>query len=223
MLVKLIQLFYSFFISQALKEEGGTTLIWGSFVVVAIFMLIGYLAKVKRINFNPWYLLLIAGIAFLISPTLIPASIVFFLFGLYLYAFVGAETQVTRRLNQFAHLPEIVSIIIFLAPLVAFYYLTPYAESIPAIFYLVTFIFERIAIYSMRQAGNDEFLQYPDSRPPFLAGLFFGIVFSGVAVSIYYFANVQIDIFFLGIILLFFTGGILMIYMTIDNYIRRYL
>ena len=125
-----------------------------------------------------------------------------------------------RSLNSSKNIPQFVLFLLTLLPSVISYQL-PQAHIIgPQLFYIVSSVFALLSSYSARSYGGGMFLIYSEAPP-----LWIGLLFMTVSGLVYYLVNYSeaavIPIQILAFVMLFYVGGALAIYITLDSYLQR--
>ena len=168
---------------------------------------------------------MINGAWIIIAPILIIGSFInplwgaISLAGLFLYALIGAESQVWRSLSNYKNIPRFVPFLLSLLPVVIFYSFPQSHIVTPQIFYIISSILAFFASYSTQIYGGKSVVY--EKAPPIWIGLF-SLAWSGL---LYYLGFYKIaggpTVALISFTLLFYVSGALVIYINIDEQLQH--
>jgi hypothetical protein len=142
------------------------------------------------------------------------------LIGLYLYALIGIEGQIVQTLTRYKNIPHIVLLLLTLLPVIVYY---PSDFGTSQLFYLYSSILAFITSFSAKQYGYGKIIYYSET-PPFWLGVLFLLGSSFIYYhGIYRSQETPIDNIYPFFVSLFYIGGMLVIYMAIEDRLQRVL
>lgn len=220
LVVKVFQLINSFIFAQLLGNKNGSTIMIASLLLMGGIFAFGLLVK----KFLPPSALKSAWIfivLFLIITLFInPSWAVIFLAAIFLYALIGAEARMLQSLNNFKNIPQFLPFLLTLLPVVVLYQFPQARIVTPQLFYIISSIFALMASYSTRTYNNGKFIVNEDGQPWPV-----GLIFMSASGLLYYFMirpeDGAIPIILLALVTLFYVGGALIVYMSLDSYLRQ--
>jgi len=219
LVVKTFQWLNSFILARLFGADEGSTIMISMLIFISVLFVFGLLAK----KFFPkalgvaWMVIVL----FLIISSLIsPLWAIIFLASLFLYALIGTEAQVLRSLSSYKHIPQLVLFLLSLLPIVISYQIPQLQVVAPQLFYIVSSVLAFFASYSARTYGGGKFTTY-QKAPSIWLGLLF--IAGSILLSYlgFYKATGALPDMFLALILLFYAAGALMVYMSIDERLRK--
>jgi len=218
LIVKAFQWLNSFVLAHLFGTEGSKIMI-GIFIFVSAIFIFGFLVK----NFLPkaikWAWIVIV-FALIITSQTNPSWVTIFLVGLFLYALIGTEAQVLQSIASYKNIPRFVPFLLTLLPVVISYQFPQARIVTPQLFYIISSIFAFFASYSARAYGGGKFIIY-QKAPSIWLGLFF-MAGSGLLYYLGFYKTAETPPpILLAFVLLFYLGGALVIYMSIDERLRR--
>jgi len=219
LVVKIFQWINGFVLARLFSAEEGFTIMISIFIFISAVFVFGLLVKKflpKAINVA-WVVIVLA----LIIVSLInPSWAIIFLAGLFLYALIGAEAQVLQSFSSYKNIPRFVPFLLSLLPIIVSYQIPQLRVVTPQLFYIISSVLAFFASYSARTYGEGKFIIY-QKAPPIWLGLFF-IAGSGLLYYLRFYRVTEIPhVMLLAFALLFYVGGALVIYMSIDERLRQ--
>ncbi|HHD80395.1 MAG TPA: hypothetical protein ENK99_02115, partial [Campylobacterales bacterium] len=187
-------------------------------IFVSVIFIFNFLIKKffpKAIN-GAWIIIIFALI---ITSLINPSWVVISLAGFFLYALIGAEAQVLRSLANYKNIPRSAPSLLSLLPVIISHQIPQVHIIAPQLFYIISSAFALLVSYSARLCSEGKFVVY-QKAPPIWFGLI-SIIWSGL---LYYFGFYRTteppSIILLAFILLFYTGGALIVYTAIDELLQ---
>jgi hypothetical protein len=219
LLVKIIQWLNSFVLARIFGIEKSFSMMISILIFISAIFIFGLLVK----KFFPkamsvaW---VVVVLALIVSSSINPSWAIIFLAGLFLYALIGMEAQVLQSFSNYKKIPRFVLFLLTLLPVVISYLPLQSHTVTPQIFYIITSAFAFFASYSARIYGGGKSIIYQKAPP-----IWFGLFFLLGSALLYYFgiynATEAPPAILLPFILLFYAGGALIIYMSIDGRLRE--
>lgn len=219
LVVKIFQYLNSFILARLFSAEESFAMMIGIFIFVSAIFAFGFLVKKflpKAINIA-WIFVVLALI---ITSQINISWMIIFLAGFFLYALIGAEAQVLQSIANYKNIPRFIPLLLTSLP-IAVSYLLPQTRIItPQFFYIVSSIFAFFASYSAQVYGTGKFIIYQKAPPVWLGSIF--MAGSGLLYYLGFYKAVETPpVILLAFILLFYVGGALVIYMSIDERLRQ--
>lgn len=220
LVVKIFQLVNSFFFARLLGNERGFTIMISSFLFMGGIFVFGLLVK----KFLPpsalksaWiFIVLFLTVTLLINPS----WTIIFLSAIFLYALIGAESQVLRSLNNFKNIPQFLPFLLTLLPVVISYQFPQARIATPQLFYIASSVLALLASYSVKSSGGDKFITYGKAPP-----LWFGLLFMIGSGFVYYLTSTTessgMSVGITAFVVSFYAAGALVIYTALDSYLKR--
>lgn len=217
--VKILQYLNGFVLTRLSSLDQGLSMLTSIFVFVGAMFIFSVLVKKfipRAINIMWIFVVLVL----IVSSQINPSWTVTFLAGLFLYAMIGAESQVLRSIANYGNIPKFVPLILTFAPLVISYFIPQTNVATPQLIYIISSFFAFFAAYTTKFYGTGRFIAY-NKAPPIWLGLFF-LVGSGFLYYHSFYKPVEVQYFVpLAFVLLFYVGGTIIIYISIDEHLRR--
>ncbi len=219
LVIKIFQYFNGFVLARLFSVEESITMMVGILIFVSALFLFGILVKKffpKAINIA--WIFIILGL--IITSQMNLSWLIIFLAGLFLYALIGTEAQILQSMTNYKNIPRFIPFLLTFLPIVVSYFIPQARVITPQMFYIVSSILAFFASYSARVYGEGKFIFY-QKAPPVWLGLFF-MIGSGFLYYIGFYQTIGIPLtILLTLILLFYVGGALIIYMSIDERLRQ--
>lgn len=219
LVVKIFQWLNSFVLARLFSADKSSTIMISIFIFISAVFVFDLLVKKflpKAINVV-WIVMVFALI---IISSVNPSWVIIFLAGLFLYALIGAEAQVLQSLSSYKNIPRFVPFLLSLLPIVISYQIPQSRVIAPQLFYIISSVLAFFASYSARTYGGGKFIIY-QKAPPIWLGLFF-IAGSGLLYYLGFYKTTEtLPDVLLAFVLLFYVGGALVIYMSIDERLRQ--
>lgn len=220
-ILKAFQLLNAFVFARLTSTEGGSQIMIGALVLIAVFSALSTLLKV----FLPRLFSVSGMIGFLIFIVLSVFGVldmvwtVTLLTTVFLYVLIISESQLLRSLNIEKKISPFVPFALSFLPVVAVYQLPVIEVTTPTIFYIVASILSLAASYSIKTYGDTGSYGSGDA-PPLILGLLF-LAMSGIAYYVAVYLNNETSAQILGTIMGFYAAGAAVTYMSLQDFLRR--
>jgi len=219
LVVKIFQWLNSFVLARLFSADKSSTIMISILIFVSAVFVFGLLVKKflpKAINVA-WIFIVFALI---IISSINPSWVIICLAGLFLYALIGAEAQVLQSLSSYKNIPQFVPFLLSFLPIIISYQIPQSRVIAPQLFYIISSVLAFFASYSARIYGEEKFIIY-QKAPPIWLGLFF-IAGSGLLYYLEFYKKTEtLPLMLLAFVLLFYVGGALVIYMSIDYRLQQ--
>jgi len=213
--VKIFQWLNGFILARLFIADKSSTIMISIFIFISAVFIFGLLVKKflpKAIN--------VAWIIIVFALIINPSRVIIFLAGLFLYALIGAEAQVLQSLSNYKNIPRFVPFLLSLLPTVISHQIPQSRVIAPQLFYIISSVLAFFASYSAQAYGGGRFIIF-QKAPPIWLGLFF-IAGSSFLYYLGFYKMIEtLNNVLLAFVLLFYVGGALMIYMSIDELLRQ--
>ncbi len=219
LILKAFQWLNGFMFSRILSEDSNYKIMMGALAFVVGLFIFSALTK-KYLSppalKNSWIIIVATiGVIMLMSPLWGIVA----LMSIFLYAMIATESHILGSLNNVSGVPSLLLAVLAFLPVVISYQFPTTSALLPHIFYVTSSIFAALAYYTSRYYGN----KFVNNNPP---SLLIGLIFTAVPILIYYsgvFAEEGgVPTMLQPFLLLFYSGGILAIYLTVDGYIDKF-
>ncbi len=214
LVVKIFQLANSFVFASLFSNEQGSVIMVSSIVIIGAVVACGLLSATR-------FVLIVVILSLIITSQISPSWIIIFLTAMSVLGLIAMEAQVLQSLNNFRNIPKWIPSLLAVLPVVISYQFPQAHLVAPELFYLVSSILALVISYAPRLYGGGRFIVYSDAPP-----LWLGISFMAGSGLFYYLVAYSENAAMpteeaLPFVMLFYVGGALALYMSLDNRVRR--
>lgn len=155
-------------------------------------------------------------IGFMIAFWLTDLPLLIVLVGIYFYAFIVTESQALRTISANKHLRQEILFVLALIPIVIAYVI-PRGLQVSEIFYVLTCLLALLASHGAKNYKEGQVVVF--KHPPIFLGILF-IIASGFLYYVRLDDGPESSIYISLLVLLFYSGGAMIIYMFIYEKFR---